>query len=532
MKQRPNFLVFCVDQMQAACLGCAGHPDVRTPNLDQLAARGTRFERAYCENPVCTPSRLSLFTGMSSRQHGVTTLGRFVPETTPTVASALREVGYRTHSSGKLHLQPWGLGDLQVEDRGRNIHYSGREGLKAWNEGRIPSIPEGYFGFEKVDFVGGHADYAYGDYLNWLDREHPRWGASLREHFRDAAWAYSRTGEHQLTPEGIAKCYRMEIPEELHYNRWIAGRTIAFLNQLSERDSFFSWCSFPDPHHPFAATRPYSEMYSPGDLTLPATWNDPAGQGQGMQGVPAKAYGVELDAFNEAGLREMLAQTYGMITHIDDCIGEVLRALEDSGKANETEIIFLADHGDYLGSHHLVTKGLFLFEEIMKVPMIWAAPTAQTEAIGRSEPGLASLLDFAPTILSRAGLDMKVLKPFNHWVGNDLPWFDGIDLSATIDRGTHLDERTLIGTKEENGCTIPGSTHGYRARCYYRENYKLILSNIPGNRALFDLAADPREEHSLWDNPEYRSIRDEILLEYALDSLDSEYCGLPRMNAH
>jgi arylsulfatase A-like enzyme len=136
-EQRPNFLVFCTDQMQAACLGCNGNDTIPTPNIDALAAGGVSFRRAYLNNPVCQPSRASMITGKTPRQHGLLTNGCCLPQTVPTLTGALAEAGYRTHAAGKLHLQPFGGGGL-TEDA-----HSWEE-KAAWNEGRIEKLPTPY----------------------------------------------------------------------------------------------------------------------------------------------------------------------------------------------------------------------------------------------------------------------------------------------------------------------------------------------------------------------------------------------------
>ena len=107
---RPNFLIFCVDQMQAYCLGCNGHPEVKTPHLDRLARDGVLFRRNYCSHPVCQPSRASLITGLTPSQHGVIQNGMSLSEEMPTVTGALSNAGYRTYAAGKLHLQPFSAG--------------------------------------------------------------------------------------------------------------------------------------------------------------------------------------------------------------------------------------------------------------------------------------------------------------------------------------------------------------------------------------------------------------------------------------
>ena len=148
-----SFLVFCVDQMQSACIAAHGHPDVRTPNIDRLIARGASFTRAYCPNPICMPSRSSIFTGLTPRGHRCLTNGMSLPYDVPTLPGALADAGYRTHAVGKLHLQPFGMGG-HAEDAPQGSW----ESREAWDSGRIESLPEGYYGFQTSDYVGGHTD--------------------------------------------------------------------------------------------------------------------------------------------------------------------------------------------------------------------------------------------------------------------------------------------------------------------------------------------------------------------------------------
>jgi len=531
---RPNFLIFCVDQMQAAAMSCAGHPDVKTPNLDALAAGGVRFERAYCENPLCTPSRISIFTGLSSRQHGVQTLGCFLPHTTPTVASALHANGYRTRACGKMHVQPWGLERARKAEPGvlPDEMYSW-EDCNEWMEGKIKKMPEGYFGFEQTDLVCGHTDYVAEDYLKWLEAEHPRWGRELREHYHKMAFSYYRNEEARV-PMGIASAYRMEIPPELHYNNWIADRSIQWMQGLGAEENFFLWCSFPDPHHPFAATKPYSEMYDPAEVTLPENWREHVQRDSDlMPGFPTEAHGIQLDDFDEAGLREMIAQTYGMIRHVDDNIGRVIQALKDSGCYDNTVIAFMSDHGDYLGAHHLVCKGAFPFEEIMNVPFIWSSPESRDGGTGRVETGLSSLLDVAPTMLDYAGVPLEAMQPKPHFTDHPVsPWFDGQSLRTAIDQQKDISaERSLITNKYENKMLSQfGIKEPLTVRCYYKGQHKLVLSSRPGNDCLFDLKTDAQEMTNLWDDPEHRELRNQLIHEYTTEALRTDPIGVGRVS--
>jgi arylsulfatase A-like enzyme len=523
---KPNFVFFCVDQMQAACLGCAGHPDVRTPHLDQLAQKGVRFDRAYCENPICTPSRVSMFTGLSSRQHGVLGNGRCIPHTTPTMVEALRNAGYRTHATGKFHLQPWSSPPESEVQSLRTMPYSHENG-QLWDQREITSLPEGYFGFETSDFVGGHGDYVFGAYEHWLREQHPGFAVPRIKNVREA-WRkpFDVPIEH---PGYIGACFQLDIPAEIHYNTWIAERSADFLRTADVERPFFLWCSFPDPHHPFAACNPYNDLYDPDELTLPANWNQKVPETSGLAAIPRHMHGFRMEAFDEAGLRHNLAQTYGMITHIDDCVGKVLEELKRSGRADETHIAFLSDHGEYLGGHHLVTKGNHPFEEIMRVPMIWKAPT------DRAEPavvdGIVSLLDLAPTVLELAGVPLEKLCPEPHVRGPDLGWIGGQSLRECLLNSQPLPDRPFIATREDHWPRGHERSGMLRLRVLYRRNWKLIVTDQPAIGALFNLEKDPLELTDLWGDPAHREVRRGLMEEYRLEALRTEYHGLGRISS-
>jgi len=553
---RSSILAFCVDQMQATALACAGHPDVKTPNLDRLAGEGVRFSRAYCENPLCTPSRLSLLTGLSSRQHGVYTLGSLLPPETPTVASVLKQIGYRTHAVGKMHIQPWGL-ERRMGARGERA--ACLDGLHSWEDewmwldGRISSIPSGWFGFDHVDYVGGHTDYIFGDYLNWLEGKHPRHAAALRDSRHKMAWS-DYVNPHAHTPGGLATTYRIGLPAELHYNSWIADRSIDFLRSLGKEEPFFLWCSFPDPHHPFAACAPYSTMYDPESVHLPenanALWKDDPG----MVSAPGQAHSVDLSDYNETALREMTAQTLGMISHVDACIGRVWDALRDQGRDDDTAIVFLSDHGEYLGAHGLITKGYQPYEEILRVPYIWRAPrtikhttAAQGETVapehGAVESGLASLMDFAPTVLDFAGVSMDRLVPRCNPVCDaeiHVPWFDGISLRPFVEGAERsagdtagIDpERALIVCKEDNtGLAKQGRSRMVRTRIYLKGRWKLVIFGGERTGALYDLEADPLERANVWNDPAHSEVWASLLRDFAFDTTYHDYLGVGRVSA-
>jgi arylsulfatase A-like enzyme len=306
------------------------------------------------------------------------------------------------------------------------------------------------------------------------------------------------------------------------------------MNRLSAQENFFLWCSFPDPHHPFAATKPYSEMYDPAEVTLPENWREHVQNQSGLfPGFPTKAHGIQLDEFDEAGLREMIAQTYGMITHVDDNIGRVIQALKESGRYDNTVIAFMSDHGDYLGAHHLVCKGAFPFEEIMRIPFIWSSPQTREGAEGRVEPGLSSLLDVAPTMLDYAGVPLQALQPKPHLTDHPVePWFDGQSLRSHIDGAASIPaDRHLITNKYENKLLQPfGIEEPLTVRTFYKGRHKLVITTLPGNNALFDLETDPREMRNLWDDPAHRDLREQLLHEYTRQALRTDPIGVGRVS--
>ena len=502
---RPNFLIFCTDQMQSLCIGAHGNHDVSTPNLDRLAGSGTTFRRAYCPNPVCTPSRASLITGLMPRQHGALTNGTPLGEHVPTVTGALAGAGYRTHAVGKLHLQPWmGYGPHRQDP---DLPFSWEDEVR-WNDGEIDRLPSPYYGFQSVDFVGGHVSYVHGEYANWL-RGHDRAAYDRLKREADGGALTARRD-----------CWRLAIDEELHYNHWIADRTIDYLDSRRGGDDFFIWCSFPDPHFPFAACRPYSEMYDPAALALSPTWDqpqDPLPYLARRRGDYAGGTGLE-----EGDLREAVAQTYGMISHVDAQIGRVLDHLEALGLGESTVVAFTSDHGEYLGAHHLLYKSIWPYEELYRVPFIWRAPGGPA---GQAVDTPVSLIDLVPTVLDYAGVDRSSFD-VRRYGRSDRPTLPGRPLKECIDRGEAAAVRPVLIEYDEDG--LPGPM--LRMRTIVRGQYKLSVYSGLDEGLLFDLAADPHETANLWGEGAYRDLRGELLHELVSELARTDRLDVTRIS--
>ncbi|MHC5034265.1 MAG: sulfatase-like hydrolase/transferase, partial [Planctomycetota bacterium] len=244
---RPNILLITSDQQHWNTLGCV-NPEVKTPNLDRLAAQGTMFTRAYTVNPTCTPARASMITGKYPSQHGAWALGTKLPETEHTIGEDFAAAGYRTALIGKAHFQP-----LKGTDEFPSLEaYPALQDLEFWRKFHGP-----FYGFEHVELARNHADEAHvgQHYAIWMeDKGLGNW----RDYFRPP------------TGSNASQKHKWLIPEQYHYDAWIAEHTNALLEQFhAAGDRFFVWASFFDPHPPYLVPEPWDTMYDPGRLTVP-----------------------------------------------------------------------------------------------------------------------------------------------------------------------------------------------------------------------------------------------------------------------
>jgi arylsulfatase A-like enzyme len=308
---RPNILFFCTDQQRFDSLGCCGNQVAVTPNLDRIAAAGTRFtgHRTPCQ--ICSPSRASMFTGRYPRNHGLVGNGIALDPAIPTLPAQLSAAGYRTHGVGKFHLQPI-LAPAEL-----NLP----ESQAFWHTQQAASWQGPYYGFDTVELAigGGPETTKAGHYARWL-----------RDHHPEATELYGPESAIEPPPPDLAGCWKSAIPAEWHYNRWIADRASVYLQEVN--DPFFLFVSFPDPHHPFAPPAPYCHQYDPQCLPAPRIV---AGELQAMPPYYTEAAHPfeqgnlkRTDGLSEATLRQVIAHTYGTVSMLDDCVGRVMQTLE------------------------------------------------------------------------------------------------------------------------------------------------------------------------------------------------------------
>jgi len=498
MREQPNVLVFVTDQHRYDYLGCLGRRNVETPNLDAIARDGVVFSNAYAVNTVCQPTRTTMMTGQTLRGHGRRT--PVVPQNPNlvTLPELLGDRGYRTHAVGKLHLHSWLCSPDQKKDE---LHPSDWPELRHfWETGQRTHLPEPYYGFQTTEFVGAHTHGVYGDYRNWIEREHPE------------ALPYLKA-RHPENVERGSQTRDWALPEALHYNRWISDKTGEFLEENAGTDQpFFLWCSFPDPHPSFTAPKPWSDMYHPGEMQLGPQREGELGE---MPPFYQRAYDNDPEAIlNLIGLgrlpdeqtRIQMAMYSGMVSFVDHEIGRVMAKLEELGLSEDTIVVFISDHGDMMGDHGLTRKGPFQYRGAIQIPFI-VSWKGRFQNSGRISDALTGQLDLVPTVLDLCGVEPCRQHQFALSSGKG-------DMPPPVLPGKSL-RPILTGERDRvNDFVIHENDMdhlGLRIRTFVTDRYRLTV--YPGETygELFDLREDPDELHNLWDRVDKQAIRQELI---------------------
>jgi arylsulfatase A-like enzyme len=520
--RRPNFLFFITDQHRVDYLGCYGHPVLRTPHIDSIAARGTRFDRFYVATPVCMPNRATLMTGRMPSLHGVRSNGIPLSLAANTFVDALRASGYATALIGKSHLQnftgqppiltraPPRPGDIVLDSTFAEAYKPApgdgpydQEHPKRWETGRAFSMQLPFYGFEHVDLCTGHGDHVGGQYYVWLKSRRP-----------DADALRDRS--NQLSHDYVCpQAFRTPIPEELYPTAYIAEKSCEWLDRYAaggHAKPFFLMTSFPDPHHPFTPPGRYWSMYAPQDMALPrgfASGNRPPARSVAWamaqrESGKADTAGQAAFAVSEREAREAMALSCGMIAMIDDAIGRVLARLAACGLADDTIVIFTTDHGDFLGDHRLLLKGPAHFEGITHVPFIWAEPRGGAP---RRTDVLAGTLDIASTVLDRANV-----QPYNG--------IHGVSLLPVLEGASAALARDSIVIEDDQQRAVFGLPSGARLRTLVTRRWRMTIAQDDPYGELYDLTNDPHELDNLFDDADHRAVRAQLMEKLAYRQME------------
>jgi arylsulfatase A-like enzyme len=464
---RPNIICFVTDQHHANHLSCAGNPDVKTPNLDRLAADGLLFTKSYVANPVCSPNRACMFTGQYPKSHGLRENGNSLVPGSLTLPGVLADNGYQTFSSGKLHLAPFGMqADRDVPG------YEKAESNEYWNrEGSNPMVLP-YHGLQDVFFVGGHGHYNFGHHKRELQQKHPGvWEGYTREGAR----------EQCAVPEEV---WCAGLNQEYHYNTAIADKTIEFLKARHEEQPFFIWCSFPDPHHPFSPPAPWFDMYDADTIHF-----DPIPD-EGNEGFPEKLASYRSKAkANPDAIRDVIAKNYGMISMVDHNIGRVIEELEEQNLVDNTIIVFFADHGDYMGDHGLLRKALMPYDAEWRVPTIWRIPGQKRTG---TTTAMHSTVDLMPTLLDLAGLEIP---------GE----VQGVSQKSVLDGESESARQVAYAEFDTTGSYE-------RVRFIRTDGWMLAYFFGCEFGMMYNMENAPLQQNNVFEHPDYRAKRDELMM--------------------
>jgi choline-sulfatase len=430
MPLKPNILIVMVDQLSALYLKAYGHKVVKTPTLDRLAEEGVVFESAYSPSPLCAPARAVFMSGLLPSLTGVFDNAAEFPSAVPTFAHYLRLEGYRTCLSGKMH-------------------FVGPDQLHGFEERLTTDIYPADFGWTP----------------DWrLKQERIDW------------WYHNMTSVKQA---GIA-----EITNQLEYDDEVAFHAVRRIYDHARYERDRPLClvvSFSHPHDPFVARRQFWELYRDDEIDMPATGPIPLDE---LDPHSRRLYEVSAMAdyeITDDDIRSSRHGYYASISYIDDKISGLLATIEACGLAEDTVVLFTADHGDFLGERGLWYKMSFL-EPSARVPLIVHCPS-RFQARRVASP--ASLCDILPTLadIARPGLSSELVWPVS---GRSLlPDLEGSDSEATV-YGEYLAE----------GVTAPM----FMIR---RGRWKYICCGTDPDQ-LFDVEQDPRELTNLADATEYR----------------------------
>jgi arylsulfatase A-like enzyme len=498
-----NFVVIVTDQHRADYLGCAGHLSVKTPNIDKIAAKGTMFDRFYVANPVCMPNRGAMMTGRYSSISGIRHNGISLPLEANTFVDVLRAGGYDTALFGKAHLQntlecepelgvnPAGDGPLSNALNRPTGPYD-QELEPTWEMVGEKALKLPYYGFSHVDLLTGHGDGAGAAHL--INQQ------ETMENPETLRGAVNQLPHDYTCPQAI----RTAVPPEHYSTSWVRDRAIAYLEAETRKDApFLAFVSFPDPHHPFSPPGKYWDMYDPEDMILPDSFHNRSNNPPphlawlyetGELGAPG--YGATLVSERQA--REAMALTCGMISMVDDAVGEILNTLKRQGLDEETVVVFTSDHGDFLGDHGMILKGPMHFQSTIRVPFIWADPKGSKNT--RTDQ-LASTIDLSATLLARAGL-----QPYWGLQGRDVFGPDPRDAVLVEDEGN----RVSLGFE-----TAP------RLRTLVTRRHRISVYLGEDWGELYDLKTDPGEVHNHWDNPEFQDIKSSLVSQLVQEMMEA-----------
>jgi arylsulfatase len=465
MPRRPNILFLFSDQHHAGALGCAGHPQVRTPALDGLAARGVRCTHAFAQSPISTPSRISYLSGQYPLNHGYYGLDGPPPLHLPSLFTTCRGAGYRTGMIGKIHTPPgWLSRDCDLVRDGYGHEYAPVRDLSL-----TPS-----------EALGCWEEYPRDDYSEYL-------AANGLRADRDDLFLQEWYAVHGPCAGQGLDARPSRLGSDDTFEAWAAGEATRFLESNSDTP-FCLWVSFPHPHPTYTPAAPFWELYD-GELALPPSADDPLDDRHPtLRAERAKQAQGQWALYDprdvEAARRRVLRGYYGCVSQMDDAVGRVLGQLDALGLRENTIVVYASDHGDFMLEHGLIEKAPGIGSRaVTQVPLLWSWPGHLPE--GATREALAESVDVLPTLCALAGLPAP-------------DWADGHDLTGVLAGETDAVRDAAV--------TEGPLAHAIHTQRYTLVHYPAAMNGGAPFSELFDHETDPGERVNRIADPACQEI--------------------------
>lgn len=461
---RPNILWICTDQQRFDTIGALGNRYVDTPTIDALCQSGTAFTHAYCQSPICTPSRASFLSGMYPSSIHVTRNGNdYFPGNISLVTKLFANAGYQCGNIGKLHLA----------SAYKRIEPRADDGYSYFQYSHAP----------RDNWAKGH------DYADWVRSK----GYKLSDLTDDL--------------DGI--------PTDVHQTTWCAEKTMEFIDQ-NQNDPWLLSVNIYDPHPPFNPPAEYRDQFSPDEMPGSYYRESDLAQQKKLEALDfqSKAQdpedldiknpivakpiipggGSEGESDGDRNVKTLQAAYYAMIKLIDDQLERIVRHLDETGQRERTIIVFTSDHGEALGDHGLIQKGCRFYEGLVRVPLIFNCPGRIQE--GLVNDALVELTDKAPTLLDLCGMDVP-----DHMHGKSLrPILEG-----NSDGNNH---REFVRSEYYDALD---HAEGTLATMYRDRRYKIVNYHQHAFGELYDLEVDPWEFENLWDSDSHADVKARLM---------------------
>ncbi|NOX30619.1 MAG: sulfatase-like hydrolase/transferase, partial [Actinobacteria bacterium] len=487
-----NLLFVMADQLRWDAIGCAnGDLPFATPNIDDLAARGVRFDRAYTQGATCGSSRMSFYTGRYVTSHGARYNEIPLNLTEATLADHLRPLGVESYLIGKTHsvLDPFGAAALGLDPTGATAQIRADAGFK-----RVVRY-DGVAAANSPD----SGQTAYDDFLrsNGYDIANPWHDIANSGRRNDGSSASGWTMESGLWPA--------IVPDELSETAWTTDLAIDFMRDKGAAP----WClhlSYIKPHWPYVVSEPYHQLVDQSDLPVAKRSAHEVGGHPAMTAFQAMR--ISRNFSDDAKRAGVHCAYFGLIAQLDHHLGRLWGELERLGRSNDTMIVFTSDHGDYMGDHWMGEKD-YLHDSAIRVPLIVVDPSAGADSTRGSAVNVPTeCIDVLPTFVEAVGGEPDASLGGGWIEGQSLvPFLTGVGKRTGSDQVAVSE--TDYGFREMRDALPELEAPLLRARSITTERWKYIEHDLFGPQ-LFDLDNDPDELIDLGQHSGYAAVRSDL----------------------